>query len=146
MGISDWLQKKSQEKSASNILDGLRNLVAVVRVHVSEAQGGIDVNDPMRAMARWRRTKAKVIDAQKKLYEDVTVWSSLPPERSFNEVILTELLSGRLVTQSEPCFGPAIVAAYRVCAAAAQQRGVQLEAHAPQEVVQMVRDAGDLYK
>ena len=79
-------------------------------------------------------------------FQDIAVWSNFPPERSLNEVILPALLSGNLVAPSEPCFGPAIVAAYRVCEAAAQQKGVDLTAHTPQEILQIVRNAGDIYK
>ncbi len=97
-------------------------------------------------LERWRSRKAKVTEAQENFYRDVVVWSSLPPERSFNEVILPALRSGHLVAPSEPCFEPVIVAAYRVCEAAARQKGVNLEAHMPPEILQMVSAAGDLYK
>lgn len=165
MGVRDWLQKKSQAKSASNILDGLRPLVAAVRTDVNEATGDAghfaaqaaaleqghdpseaDAMAALKAMERWRNRKAKVIEAQKTLYKDVALWSSLPPERSFNEIILPALRSGELVGPSEPSFGPAVVAAFRVCEAAARDRGVNLEAHVSSDVLQMVRDAGDLYK
>jgi hypothetical protein len=78
----------------------------------------------LQAVERWRRRKAKVVEAQKKLYQDVRPWSSLPPERGFNEVILPALRSGKLVGPSELCFDAVVVAACRVCEAAAHKRGV----------------------
>jgi len=39
-----------------------------------------------------------------------------------------------------------IVAAYRVCEAVAKQNGVNLEAQTPPEILEIVRDAGDLYR
>lgn len=165
MGIMDWLQKKSQEKSASNILDGLQGVVAAVRADVQRGMGqaerlasqaaviekGGELSDAhalgdLQALQQWRGRKAKVVEAQKKLLEDLALWSSLPPERSLNEVILPALLSGRLVASSEPCFGPVVVAVYRVCEAAARQKGVDLPASTPPEVLDIVKDAGDLYK
>lgn len=165
MGITDWLQKKSQEKSASNILDGLRSLVAAVRADVGEAMGDLtqlaamaeaaergekpseaEVTGQLQQNDRWRNRKMGVLEAQKALYKDLALWSSIQPERSLNEVILPALLSGHLVAPSEPAFGPVIVAAYRVCEAAAKQNGVNLAAHTPPDVLQMVQDAGDLYK
>lgn len=162
MGIMDWLQKKSQEKSASNVLDGLQRVVAAVRVDVQRGiahaeqlasqaavlERGGDLVDAgaLDQLQQWRESKANVVQAQKKLFEDVALWSSLPPERSLNEVIIPALLSGRLVASSEPCFGPVVVAVYRVCEAAARQKGVDLAASAPPEVLQIVNDAGDLYK
>lgn len=165
MGIKDWLKKKSHEKSASNIIDGLRHLVAAVRADFEGASGqsgqvaalsaaleqGRELSEAelavqMQAMESWRSRKAKVIEAQKKLYQDVALWSSLPPERSFNKIILPALFSGQFVAPSEPCFDPVIVAVYRVCEAAAKQNGVALDAHTKSEIVQIVRDTGDLYK
>jgi len=165
MGIMSWLKKRSYEKSASNIIDGLRPLVAAVRADLEGATGHVgqiatlgaaleqgrqlsetEVMGQMEAMERWRSRKAKVIEAQKKLYQDVALWSSLPPERSFSEVILPALLAGQLVAPSEPCFDPVIVAVYRVCEAAAKQNGVNLEAHTPPEILKMVKDVGNLYK
>lgn len=165
MGIMSWLKKRSYEKSASNIIDGLRPLVAAVRADLEGATvnlgqidklsvtlkqsgelSGADLAGQMEAMERWRSRKAKVIEVQKKFYQDVTLWSSLPPERSFSEVILPALLAGQLVAPSDPCFGPVIVAVYRVFEAATKQSGVNLEAHTPPEILKMVKEAGDLYK
>lgn len=165
MGIKDWLKKKSHEKSASNIIDGLRPLVAAVRADNEGASGQFDQVAALsaaleqgrelsqaelavqtQAMESWRSRKTKVIDAQKKLFQDVALWSSLPPERSFNELILPALFSGQFVAPSEPCFEPVIVAVYRVCEAAAKQNGVALEVHATPEILRIVKDAGDLYK
>jgi hypothetical protein len=98
-----------------------------------------------QAVERWRRRKAKVVEAQKKLYQDVRPWSSLPPERGFNEVILPALRSGKLVGPSELCFDAVVVAAFRVCEAAAHERGVNLEDHVPSDIREIVKDAGDVY-
>ena len=165
MGIMGWFKKKSYEKSISNIIDGLRPLVAAVRADLegntrkldliatlgAAAEQGrelpeAEVMGVTEAMERWRSRKRKVIEAQKKLNYDIALWSSLPPERSFSEVILPALLSGQLVAPSEQCFDPVIVAIYRVCETAAKQKGVNLEAHTPPEILQKVKDAGDLYK
>ena len=163
MGIMNWLMKRSHEKSVSNIIDGLRHLVAAVRAdlegltddfgkiatlkaaleqgrQLSEAE----VIGQTEAMERWRSRKAKVMEAQKKLHQDVALLSSLPPERSFSEVILPVLQSGQLVAPSEPCFDPVIVAVYRVCEAVAKQNGVNLEAHTPPEILKMIKATGVL--
>jgi hypothetical protein len=186
MGIISWFKKKSYEKSAANIITGLRSLVAAVRVDLDGttgnlyqipalgallAQGGelppdkmvalahdlgaglaqgeglseAELTGLMQAVAHWRTRKANVIETQKKLYQAVALWSSLSLEQSFKEVILPALLSGQLVAPSEPCFNPVIVAVYRVCQAAAKQKGVDLEAHTPPEILQIVKEAGDLY-
>jgi len=164
MGIIDWLQRKGNEKSASNIIDGLRPLVVAVRADVEPAMRSAEQNaalaarlgevDGPQALAitqspafkDWRTRKANVADAQKKLFDDLAVWSSLAPERALNDVVLPALLSGQLVAQSDPSFGPVVVAAYRACEAAARQKGVNLEAHTPPEILQLVVEAGDLYK
>jgi hypothetical protein len=165
MGIKDWIKKKSHEKSAYNIIDGLRPLVAAVRADLEGASSQSDQVAALsaaleqgrelseaelavqtQAMESWRSRKTKVIEAQKKFYQDVALWSSLPPERSFNEVILPALFSGQFVASSEPCFDPVIVAVYRVCEAAAKQSGVALEAHTTPDILQIVKDAGDLYR
>jgi len=165
MGIMDWFKKKGDMMSASNVLDVLRPLVAAVRADVNEAAAHMsqisalaaaseqsrDLSDAefiglMQATQRWRSRKAKVIEAQKKLYREVGLWSSRPPERTFNEVILPALLSGELVTPAELCFEPAIIAAYRVCESVAQQMGDVFGEMTPPEIVQMVANAGDVYK
>ncbi len=159
MGIKDWLQRKGEEKSASNIIDGLRRLVAAVRAHVNEIMrdagqsAAIDavVNDRrhialFQGLERWRSRETKVVEAQKKLFDDLALWSNLPPERSLDEVVLPALSSGNLMALSEPSFGPVVVAAYRVCEAVARQKGVSLEAHTPPAILQLVNDAGNLYK
>jgi hypothetical protein len=165
MGITSWLKKRSHVKSASNIIDGLRPLVAAVRADLEETtdqfgqmatlgaareQGRqlseAEVMGQTKIMESWRSRKAKVMKAQKKLYWSVAFWSSLPPERGFSEVILPALLSGQLVAPSEPCFEPVIIAVYRVCEAAAKKNGFNLESHTPPEILKMVKDAGDLYK
>jgi len=164
MGVFDWLQRKSNEKSASNIVDGLRPLVVAVRADTEEAMRGAEQNaavaaqlgevDGPQALAitqspafkEWRNRKAKVADAQKKLFDDLAVWSNLAPERALNDVVLPALFSGQLVAQSDPSFGPVVVAAYRACEAAARQKGVNLKVHTPPEILQLVADAGDLYK
>ena len=170
MGIKDWLQRKGEEKSASNIIDGLRPLVAAVRADMNElmnnelrrvavqtaAMGAmVDGRQPWdddtfaqfeQGLKRWRSRKIKVAEAQKKLFDDLGLWSSLPIERSLNEVVLPALTSGNLVAQSEPSYGAVVVAAYRVCEAVARQKGVSLEAHTPPAILQLVNDAGDLYK
>jgi hypothetical protein len=164
MGIKDWLKKKGHEKSASNIINGLRHLVAAVRVDFEGASGQSNQVAALRAgleqgrkfseaelavqtqaMESWYSRKTKVIDAQKRLYKDLALWSSLSPELSFNEIILPALFSGQFVAPSEPCFEPVIVAVYRVCEVAARQNGVVLEAHTTPEILQIVKDAGDLY-
>jgi hypothetical protein len=165
MGIIGWFKKKSYEKSTSNIIDGIRPLVAAVRADVEGSTRNLDliaklggeveqgrepkeaeVMDVTESMERWRTRKRRVVEAQKKLHYDIALWSSLPPERSFGEVILPVLLSGQLVAPSEPWFDPVIVAVYRVCEAVAKQNGVDLEPHTPPEILQKVKDAGDLYK
>lgn len=159
MGIKDWLQRKGEEKSASNIIEGLRRLVAAVRAHVNEVMRDAGqtaaiaaVVDDRRHIAlfqrleRWRSRETKVVEAQKKLFDDLALWSNLPPERSLDEVVLPALSSGHLVALSELSFGPVVVAAYRVCEAVARQKGVSLEAHTPPAILQLVNDAGDLYK
>ena len=162
MGIILWLKKMSYEKSASNIIEDLQPLVTAVREDLDGATSNLNhiakLGEPveqvtelsetevMEAMETWRRRKGKVVKAQKKLYNDITMWSSFPPERSFNEVILPVLLSGQLVAPSEPYFDPVIVAVYRVCEIAAKQNGVNLEAYTPPQILEKVKDAGDLYK
>lgn len=165
MGIISWFKDKSYEKSASNIIDSLRPLVAAVRADLEGTTGQAgqittlraaleqgrqlseaEVMSQMKAMEHWRKRKAKVIKTQKRLYWNVTLWSSLPLERSFREVIIPALFAGQLVAPSESCFEPVIVAVYRVCEAAAKQNGVNLEAHTRPEILQIVKDAGDLYK
>ena len=164
MGIIDWLQKKGNEKSAANIVDGLRPLVVAVRADTEEAILGVEKNaalaarldkiDGPQALAitqsqdyqRWRDRKANVASAQRKLHEDLAVWSGLTPERALNDVILPALLSGKLIAQSDPSFGPVLVAAYRACEAAARQKGVNLDTCTPPEILKLVEDAGDLYK
>jgi hypothetical protein len=165
MGVTSWLKKKSHVKSASNIIDGLRPLVAAVRAELEGATDQVgqiatlgaaleqgrqlseaEVMGQMKNIERLRSRKAKVMKAQKKLYWSVAFWSSLPPERGFSEVILPALLSGQLVAPSEPCFEPVIIAVYHVCEVAAKKNGVNLEAHTPPEILKMVKDAGDLYK
>jgi hypothetical protein len=137
MRIFEWLRKTSREKSALNIIDGLRQLVAAVRADIAEQAS---------AQGRRRGRSADFTSAQQKLYDDLTRWSNIPPGRCLNEVILPALFSGDLVARSEPSFNSAVVAAYRVCEAAARQKGTNLEAHTPPEIRQIVRDAGDLYK
>lgn len=167
MSIKDWLQRKGEEKSASNIIDGLRPLVAAVRADMNELTNEL-VSGQSAAMAamvdgrqpwdadtfaqfeqgrkRWSSRKAKVVEAQKKLFDDLALWSSLPIERSLNEVVLPALTSGNLVALSEPHYDAVVVAAYRLCEAVARQKGVSLEAHTPPAILQLVNDAGDLYK
>lgn len=164
MGVFEWLQRKSSEKSASNIVDGLRPLVVAVRSDTEEAMRGAEHNAALAArlgevdgpqaleitqsaaFKEWRNRKAKVAGAQKKLFDDLSVWSNLAPERALNDVVLPALFSGQLLAQSDPSFGPVVVAAYRACEAAARQKGVNLQVHTPPEVLQLVADAGDLYK
>ena len=147
MGFTDWIKNKSYEKSKSNILDCLRPLVAAVRADLDGAISGMPNLEQMdEAMENWRSRKAKVIEAQKNLYKNITIWSSLPPEQIFNDVILPALLSEQFVKSSESSFGPAIVAAYRVCEAAAQQNGINLASQISPEILQLVEDASDLYK
>ncbi len=165
MGIASWFMKKSHEKSAAIIIEGLRPLAAAVRADLEGAAGQLgqiatlgpkleqggqlseaEVMDQMKSIKHWRNRKAKVMKAQKKLYWNVAFWSSLPPERAFSEVILPALFEGQLVAPSEPCFEPVIVALYRACEAVAKKNGVDLEAHTPPEILKMIKDAGDLYK
>jgi hypothetical protein len=83
MGIIGWFKKKSYEKSTSNIIDGLRPLVAAVRADLegntrnldliatlgATAEQGrelpeVEVMGVTEAMERWRSRKRKVIEAQ----------------------------------------------------------------------------------
>src|SRR5258706_5170245 len=98
MGIRDWLERKSKEKSATNIVDGLRPLVVAVRADVEAAMTGADETAALAALVgqevdgpqalattqspafqQWRNRKANVANAQKKLYEDLAGSSTLPP-------------------------------------------------------------------
>jgi hypothetical protein len=165
MGTSSWLKKKSYKKSAANIINALRPLIVAVREDLEGARGQLgqiaalgavleqdgelsqqELTDQMEAANSWRRRKIKVKKAQERLYQNVALWSSLSPERSFNEIILPALFSGQLIAPSEPCFEPIIVAIYRVCEAVAKQNGVNLEAHTPPQILQIVNDADNLYK
>ncbi|MBI1990886.1 MAG: hypothetical protein HYS65_14425 [Betaproteobacteria bacterium] len=163
MGIKDWLQRKGEEKSASNIIDGLRRLVTAVRTDINETTNElagrtvamdamVDGTQPWEAdtfaqfeqdRKRWSSRKEKVVEAQKKLFDDLALWNSLPVERTVNEIVFPALISGSLVALSEQSYGAVVVAAYRVCEAVARQKGVSLEAHTPHAILQMVNDAGD---
>lgn len=163
MGVNDWLQQKGEEKSASNIIDGLRRLVAAVRTDINETTNElagrtaamdamVDGTQPWEAdtfaqfeqdRKRWSNRKAKVVEAQKNLFDDLALWSSLPVERTLNEVVVPALTSGNLVALSEQSYGAVVVAAYRVCEAVARQKGVSLEDHTPHAILQLVTGAGD---
>ncbi|MGH9425303.1 MAG: hypothetical protein ACRD2L_03235, partial [Terriglobia bacterium] len=102
MGIQDWLNRKGSEKSASNIRDGLRPLIAAARADYNIGHEEFALiragkgSDSALLAQRFRSAKERVFEAQRKLYQDITVWSTLPPERVFNDVILPALLSGEL--------------------------------------------------
>lgn len=114
MGIKDWLQRKGEEKSASNIIDGLRRLVTAVRTDINETTNElagrtaamdamVDGTQPWEAdtfaqfeqdWKRWSSRKEKVVEAQKKLFDDLALWNSLPVERSVNEIVFPVLIFG----------------------------------------------------
>src|SRR5690349_16872063 len=102
MGIRDWLERKCRERSATNIVGSLRPLVLAVRADVEAAVTGAEETAAFAALAgqkvegpqalaitqspafqQWRNRKENVVNAQKQLYEDLTNWSVLPPERAF---------------------------------------------------------------
>lgn len=146
MSLIDWLKKKFDEKSKSNIIDCLPPLVTAVRADLEGAFTQMPYPDHMDEAFESRRSrKAVVIKAQKKLYENITILSSLPPERIFNNVILPELLSERLIATSDPSFSLVIIAAYRVCEAAAKENGIELASLTHSEILEIVEDAGELY-
>lgn len=166
MGLKNWFKKKSQEKSVSNIVDGLRSLIKAVQEDFEGAdsespymqemiENGIkesiakmseaELSRVTQSIESWKDRKNKVVKAQKNLLNDITLWSSLSFEQNYTEVIIPVLFSGQLIPQSELCFEPVWVATYRVCEAAANQRGFDIETHTPEELLQIVEDAGDLY-
>lgn len=146
MGFSDWVKSKSYQKSKSNILDSLPPIVLAVRADIEYAVENMGQLENMdKAMKHWRNRKIVVAEAQKKLYENVAIWSSIPPEKAFNDIILPALASERLIKLSDPCFGPVVVAVFRACDAASKQTGVSLSSQTLPEIRQLVDKAGDLY-
>jgi hypothetical protein len=165
MSVKDWLTRKSEEKSARNILESLVRLVPSVRARVCVPQAEIDIierlqaanatkpidldhplfEEMMEAEARWSERRKAVVAAQKDLYANVSVWSSLTPMRAFNELILPILRSGRVVAADDPSLEALIVASYRVCEAAAKERGVALAEHVDEDVRALVDAAGDAF-
>lgn len=155
MGIKDWLNRKGEEKSASNIVDDLRKLAVVVRedieqglVEADRVIGRQKTDEIERSKLRERLTyrKAAVTEAQKRFYKNLTTWSTLSPERVWTEVVLPAIDGRTLMKASESSFEPFVVAIYRVCESAAQQRGQSLRAHTPRIILEVVNKWGDLYK
>ena len=147
MGFTDWLKNKSLEKSKSNITDCLPSLITAVRTDLDGAMDQMSHPEQMdKALEHWRSRKEEVIKEQKKLYENIAIWSSIPPEQIFNDVILPELFSEKLISISDPSFGPVVVACYRVCETAANNVGVVLSELVSPEILELVQDAGDLYQ
>ena len=148
---ADMSQMSALAAASEHLSDAEVMVVHAFLADPSRHIQGRDLSDAkvmvvIQAVQRWRGRKAKVVEAQKKLYREVGLWSSRPPERTFNEVILPALLSGELVAPTELCFEPAIIASYRVCESVAQQMGDVFGKMTPPEIVQMVADAGDVYK
>jgi hypothetical protein len=154
MSLFDWLQSKSYEKSISNILSEMPPLVSAVRADVSALTDALlAAQDPSKvteeAMARLyhqrNTTEAAVVPAQKKLFEAIAVWSSLPMQDVLLKLLYPALKSGRYVSEPESHFEAVVVAVYRVWEAAARKAGVDTFAHTPEEVRAIVMEAPDLY-
>ena len=165
MGIINWFKNKSHEVSALNIKKGIKNIADVVRIDLELATNNLDnmlsfLNNPsqlneltesetknqMESLKLWRERKVKIVEAQKSLYKDITLWSSYSFEQGFNDIIIPALFSGEIIDKSDPSFEPVIIAVYRVCEEVAKQNGINLEAHTPPEVLRILGNSGDLYK
>lgn len=165
MGIIKWFKNISKSVSASIIIKDIKCIIDVVERDLDYASNNTDkmlafIKDPnhldslteteisgyMEYMKEYRSRKLKVSEAQKNLYKDISVWSSLSFEQCFNEIIIPSLLSGGLINKSNPAYEPVIIAVYRVCVEAARQNGLCVEKSTPTEILQIMQTSGDIYK
>ena len=126
MGLADWMRQKSEKKSVANIQEDLGPLIeASVDATRFRATPG-----DVRAVMAADRLKS----LQRKLVEDVAIWSGLPLERAFSEVILPVLQSMR----KHPYYETVVIAVYTPVQSLAPAAHVDLRPITPADILEIV--------